>query len=146
MKVFTSLLIGLSVKRVHVRGYVTLETTCGEGENTMAINVSYIIVDALSSYNIIIGLLVINSPGEIISTLYLVMKCLLPGGRVSTIRGDQQITQKNYKNCLGIEREKLTLVASPSMKLKIHTLTVSIPSWVWIVKDSRPQRTVRRIK
>lgn len=85
--------------------HVTLETTCGEAADAKEIDANYLIVDALSLYKIIIGRLDINTLGEIISTIYIVLKYPLPGGRVSTIRGDQQIAQEYYLSSLAIEIE-----------------------------------------
>lgn len=62
-----------------------------KGTNTTAIDVSYLIMDSILPYNIILGRLAINVIGEIISTLYLVLKYPLPGGQVIIIQGDQQI-------------------------------------------------------
>lgn len=79
-RVFNGPLIGLSGKHVQVRGHVTLKTTCGEGANTKVIDVSYLIVDALSPYNIVLGRPSKNEPGAVNFTLYLVLKYPLPRG------------------------------------------------------------------
>ena len=67
-------------------------------------------MDALSLYKIIIGILDINTLGAVISTIYIVLKYPLPGGRVGVIRGDQQIAQYSYLSSLEIDREELALV------------------------------------
>lgn len=68
VKMFIGSLIGLSGKQVQVRGHVTLETTYGDGVDAKAIWVSYIIMGALSPYNIIWGRFYINVLRMIIST------------------------------------------------------------------------------
>ena len=70
-------------------GYVTLKTTCSEGANAKTIDTNYLIVDTLSPYNIILGRLVINTLGTVMSTRYLTLKYPFIYGRVGTIRGDQ---------------------------------------------------------
>lgn len=42
-------------EQIQVNCHVTLETTCGEGTTTKAVEVNYLIVDALSPYNTILG-------------------------------------------------------------------------------------------
>lgn len=69
--------------------HITLETMCGEGENAKTIDVTYLIVEALSPYNIILGRPTINILGTVVSTLYLSLKYLLPNGRDSTVQEDQ---------------------------------------------------------
>lgn len=71
-----------------MKGYVTLEISYGEGTNGKEFEVNYLIVDAFSPYNIILVRLAINSFEDVISTKYLVLKFLLPGGQVRTILGD----------------------------------------------------------
>lgn len=109
---------------------MTLEITCGEGADTKAINASYLIMDVLSPYSIILGQPTINAIRTIISTQYLGLKYMIPGGKVGMIRGDQQITQECYKNSLATKREELTLVGAPSMKSQIRTSIFGIPGRV----------------
>lgn len=49
-------------------GHVTLETTSGEGVDAKTIDVSYLIMDALSPYNIILGRPVTNVLKMVICT------------------------------------------------------------------------------
>lgn len=73
--------------------HVTLRTTFGEGEVVRAVEVSYIIVDVISPYNIITGRPIINALGAVISTMYLILKYQIPSRHVETIRGDQHDSQ-----------------------------------------------------
>lgn len=68
VKVFRGLLIGLSSKQVQVRGHVTLEIRYGDGEDSEAIEVNYLIVDVVFPYKIILGLSNINALEAVIST------------------------------------------------------------------------------
>lgn len=84
---FSGYLTGLSGEKVHIMGYVTLEITCGNGMFFRLIDVNYLIMDALSSYNIIIGRPALNTLEPVVSTMYLALKYSLPRGQVGTIRG-----------------------------------------------------------
>lgn len=97
-----------------MNGHVNLETTCGERVNAKAIEVNYLIVDALSPCNIILGYPTINALRAVISTRNVVLKYLLPGGRVRTIRGDQQSAKECYQSSLMVEKEKFSLMGAPS--------------------------------
>lgn len=70
-------------------GNITLEMTCNTRENANVININYLVVDALSPYNVILGRSAIIFLGEIISIQYLVLKLLLPNGWVRTVWEDQ---------------------------------------------------------
>lgn len=72
----------MSGEDIQVKEHITLETTSGEGTYTKEIEFSYLIVNAMSPYNIILGRPTINELREVISTEYLVLKYLLLDGRV----------------------------------------------------------------
>lgn len=74
----------------------------GEGANAKAIDIAYLIMDTLSPYNIILRIPPINELRAFISTLNLVLKYLLPGRRVGTVRENQQIAQECYYSSLEI--------------------------------------------
>lgn len=77
--------------------------------------VSYLIVNALSPYNIILGRPTINAIRAFISIRYLVMKYPLSRGQVRTVQGDQKSAQECYQTSLAREWEELALVDSPSL-------------------------------
>lgn len=96
-------------------GHVTLKTTCGEVESANIIDISYLIVDTMSHSKIILGRLVINALGAVISTWYLTLKYMLRDGWVGTIQGDEHVACKFYLSILETIKEELTLVnAHPS--------------------------------
>lgn len=83
---FTGSLTGLSGERIQIMGYMTLEITFGDGLDTKSINVSYLMVDTLTPFNIILGCLVINAIE------------------------DQQVARECYLSSLEESREGLALV------------------------------------
>lgn len=95
--------------------YVALRTTFGERPSLKTIDASYLILDAMSPYNIIPGHTTINARGEIISSKYLTLKYPFLDGRVDTIRGYQQLARKSYMSILKIVGGEVALVdAHPS--------------------------------
>lgn len=94
--VFYGSLVGLLGDHVKVKGHIVLETTYNMGSDSKMTEVNYLIIDASSTYNIILGRPIINVLGEILSTRYLILKYPLPDWWVRTIQGDQQSTQNFY--------------------------------------------------
>lgn len=69
-----------------MKGYITLKTVFGEHEHDKEMKLRYLIIDGLSSYNIIIGRSNFNKLGITLSTG---LKCPLSDGQVGVIQGDQ---------------------------------------------------------
>lgn len=93
--------------------HVTLETKCGEGAKAKDIDLNFLIMDALSPYNIILGWPSINVFVSVISTMSLVLKYPRLGGQVGIVRGDKQIAQKCYQSSMATKSEELSLVGVP---------------------------------
>lgn len=55
---------------MEVKGYIMMMTTFRVGEQTKEIKVRYLVIDAPSSYNMILGCLTFNQLGIALSTLY----------------------------------------------------------------------------
>jgi len=85
---FKGTLAGFTGEQVHVRGYITLRTTFGYGENAKTIKVNYLVINVPNSYNIIIGRPSFNLLGAFQSTKFLFMKYPVEKGKIGTIRGD----------------------------------------------------------
>lgn len=93
---FNGSLARLSIKHVQIMGHVTLSTTCSEGVNAKTIDISYLIVDTMSPYKIILGRPTINALRAVMSTRYLTLKYPLIDARVCIIRRDQQVARVCY--------------------------------------------------
>lgn len=79
-------LIGFYREQVQLKGYITLNTTFREKDQAKKINVQYLVIDAPSSYNIIIGRQAFNQLSSILLTMYLCMKYMFSNGRVGVIQ------------------------------------------------------------
>lgn len=85
---------------------MTLESICGEGINGKAINVNCLIMGTPLPYNNIIGWSAINILGEVIFTIYLVLK----GKSIQS-----KETNKSLKNVTRVawwQREELVVVGA----------------------------------
>ncbi|XP_024626580.1 uncharacterized protein [Medicago truncatula] len=93
---FKGTLSGFTGERVHVRGYLTLKTIFGTGDQQKSMKIRYFVFNAPSSYNAIIGRPSINLLDAFVSTKHLMMKYPLVNGRVGIVRGDQKIARECY--------------------------------------------------
>lgn len=83
---FQGFLIDLSGKQVQVNGYFTVKTKIWFRGERQDQEVKYIILDATSPYNIILGRLALYLVGEVQSTHHLNLKYPLPNGHMSTVK------------------------------------------------------------
>jgi len=90
VRLYTEPLLGFAGQQVHARGYVDLLTTFGAGPVYRTLNVWYILIEADTSYNVLIGRRTLNQLGAIVSTLHMAMKFPAPDGTIVTVRADQK--------------------------------------------------------
>jgi len=97
--------VGFSGERVGTWGYIELYTTFGEAETNKIIKVRYLVIDANTSYNILLRQLSINRLKAIVSTPHLAIKFPSASGDILTVHVDQKVLQECYAESL---RVKLT--------------------------------------
>lgn len=64
------------------------------------------VIDATTSYNMIMGRPTLNELGVVVSTPHLYMKYPLDQHKIGTMRSDQQMTKKCYEDSLHVEKGK----------------------------------------
>jgi len=96
MSPFVDEIVGFSGERVQTRGYIDLYTTFGEGKVTKTISIRYLVLDANTSYNILLGRPSLNALGAIVSTPHLAMKFPSLTGDIVTIHVDQRTARECY--------------------------------------------------
>nr|KYP59531.1 Retrovirus-related Pol polyprotein from transposon opus [Cajanus cajan] len=70
--------------------------------------IRYLVVDAQSSYSILIGRPTLNKLGAIVSTSHLKVKYPLPSGAVGVLKVDQEVARKCYGDSLKARRRLYT--------------------------------------
>jgi len=97
-------IVGFSGERVDTRGYIDLYTKFGEGAATCkVIKIRYLLVEANTSYNVLLGRPSLNKLGAIVSTPHLAMKFPSASGDVITLHVDQKMAREFYAASLKIE-------------------------------------------
>jgi len=87
---------GFSGEQVSTRGYIDLHTVFRNDAQTKTIPIRFLIVDAPTSYNVLLGRPSLNTLGAVVSTPHLVMKFPSPSGDIFTIHSDQRLERKCY--------------------------------------------------
>jgi len=87
---------GFSGEQISTQGCIDLHTVFREGTQTKTIPIRFLIVDAPTSYNILLGRPSLNTLGAVVSTPHLAMKFPAPSGDILTIHYDQRLARECY--------------------------------------------------
>ena len=94
-------------------GHIELRTTFTDGTTSRTANIRYLVVNAPSAYNILLGRPALNKIGAIASTRHMKMKLPSFKGTVITIKSDQKEAKKCYKNSLKTKRGVFATTTQP---------------------------------
>ncbi|XP_068486605.1 uncharacterized protein [Phaseolus vulgaris] len=86
--------------QVEVRGYIELRTTFTDGTTARTEKIKYLVVNAPSAYNILLGRPTLNRLGAVPSTRHMKLKLPSMEGTVITIKSDQVEARRCYENSL----------------------------------------------
>jgi len=100
LRPYDGCVVGFAGDQVEVRGYVELRTTFFDEIAARMITIRYIVVNASSTYNLLLGRPSMNRLGAVASTVHIKMKLPSSKGGVITIKSDQKRTQKCYESSL----------------------------------------------
>ena len=114
LRPYTGCLYGFAGDQVEVRGHIKLRTTFTDCTTSRTANIRYLIVNAPSTYNILLGRPALNRIGAIASTRHMKMKLPSLEGTVITIKSDQKEAKKCYKKSLEMKRGVFAVTAQPS--------------------------------
>jgi len=97
-------IISFSREQVDTRGYIDLYTTFGEDKNlNWTIKIRYLIVEANTSYNILLGRPYLNVLWSFVSTPHLAMKFSFASSDIVMIHVDQKVARESYVTSLRVE-------------------------------------------
>lgn len=78
------------------RGYVDLRTYLGTSREGDERKVRYLLVDANTAYNVLLGRPCLNAFGAVVSTPHLTLKYPIEKRKVLTVRADQKTARECY--------------------------------------------------
>jgi len=113
LRPYTRCLYGFAGDQVEVRGYLKLRTTFTDGTTSRTENIRYLVVNANSAYNILLGRPALNRLRGVSSTRHMKLKLLDLSGRVIVIKSDQKEAKKCYENSLKRKRGMFMVVERP---------------------------------
>jgi len=93
---YDELIYGFSGEKVSTHGYIDLHTVFRDGAQTKTIPIRFLVVDAPTSYNVLLGRPSLNTLGVVVSTPHLAMKFPSLSDDILTIHGDQQLACECY--------------------------------------------------
>jgi len=106
-------LYGFIGDQVEVRGYIELRTTFTDGLASRTEKIGYLVVNASSAYNILLGRPTLNRTGVVPSTRHMKVKLPSMEGLIITICSDQKEAKKCYENSLKNKRSVCHVTTTP---------------------------------
>ncbi|XP_014515666.1 uncharacterized protein LOC106773495 [Vigna radiata var. radiata] len=100
---FNEQIVGFVGERVDTKGYVDLRTSLGADRKAKEVKVRFLLVEADTSYNILLGRPCLNMFGAIVSTPHLTLKYPADDWQVCTVRADQKMARECYAAGLKIK-------------------------------------------
>lgn len=100
---FHEQILGFAGEQVDMRGYVDLRMSLGTEKDAREIKVRFLLVEANTSYNVLLGRPCLNAFGAIVFTPHLTLKYPSEDGRVCVIRADQKMARECYTTGLKVK-------------------------------------------
>ena len=104
---------GFAGDQVEVRGHVELRTTFTDDTASRTTNIRYLVVNASSAYNILLGRPALNGVGAVASSRHMKMKLPPLEGVVITLKSHQKEAKRSYENSLKTKRGVCTVTTQP---------------------------------
>ena len=117
LRPFESPLVSFSGDRVYPKGIVTLTVTVGTQPRQLTRQLDFLVVDCLSSYNVIIGRPTLNRWKAAMSTYCLKVKFPTDNG-VGKVRGDQILARKCYQAVLATRENHTWIIGEEENKVE----------------------------
>ena len=102
IQAYSEPLLGFARHKVHSRGFIDLLTTFGRGQAYRTLTARYILVDAETTYNVLIGRRTLNQLGAIVSTPHMAMKFPASNGEIITVKAYPKEARQCYMQSLRV--------------------------------------------
>ncbi|XP_068504565.1 uncharacterized protein [Phaseolus vulgaris] len=142
LRPYTGCLYGFVGDQVEVCGHLELRTTFTDGTTSRIENIRYLVVNAPSAYNILLGRPTLNRLRAVASTRHMKMKFPDLKRKVITIKSDQKEAKRCYENNLKTKRGVFMVTTRAP-----HSDEVAQPetSYAGIARGEQVQRAVPSI-
>ena len=119
LRPYTGCLYGFADNAVEVRGNLELRTTFTDGTASRTESIRYLVVNANSAYNILLGKPALNRLRAVPSTRHMKMKLPDLSGKVIVIMSDQEEARKCYENSLKTKRAVVMVIERPPVSCSL---------------------------
>jgi len=126
LRPYIGCLYGFARDQVEVCGHIELRTTFTDGTSSRTANIRYLVVNAPSSYNILLGRPALNKIGAVASMRHMKMKLPSLEGTVITIKSDQKEVKKCYENSLKTKRGVFTITTQPPREERVTRAEIAL--------------------
>jgi len=130
LRPYTGCLYGFADNPVEVRGYLELRTTFTDGTASRTEGIRYLVVNANSAYNILLGRSALNRLRAVFSTRHMKMKLPTLSGKVIVIKSDKEEARKCYENSLKTTRGVVMVIERPPVsdsQMELEPLEEAVP-------------------
>jgi len=148
LRPYTGCLYGFARDQVEVRGHLDLRTTFTDGNASRTENIRYLVVNAPSAYNMLLGRPTLNRLGAVSSTRHMKIKLPDIAGKVIIIKSDQKEAKRCYENNFKTKRGVFMVTTRPPHSEEVaqpeinHTEIVRAEAKITrvrIARESRPE-------
>jgi len=139
LRPYVGCLYGFAGDQVEVRGYIDLRTTFTDGVASRTEKIRYLVVNAPSAYNVLLGRPTLKRIGVVPSTRHVKVKLPSMEGMVITIHSNQKEAKKCYENSLKNKRSVCHVTTTPLYGVKPKRVNRRV---VDIVSEATAEREV----
>jgi len=125
LRPYTRCLYGFVGDQVEVRRHIELRTTFTDDATSRTTNIRYLVVNASSAYNILLGRPALNRLGAVPSTRHMKMKLPSLEGAVITIKSDQKEAKRCYKNSLKTKKWVFSVTTRPTREDRVTRVEIA---------------------
>jgi len=101
---YVGYLYGFAGDQIEVRGHIELRMTFTDDTKSRTANIRYLVVNAPSAYNILLGRPALNRIGAVASLRHMKMKLPSLEGVMITMKSNQKEAKRCYENSLKTKR------------------------------------------
>ena len=132
LRSYVGCLYGFAGDQAEVRGHIKLRTTFIDNTTSRIANIRYLVVNAPSSYNILLSRPALNMIDVVASSRHMKMKLPSLEGVVITMKSDQNEAKRCYENSLKTKREVCSVTIQPPREEGVTRLEIA--------REKRPER------
>jgi len=143
LRPYDGCLYGSAGDQVEVREHLELRTTFTDGTTSRTESIRYLVVNASSSYNMLLGRPTLNRLGAVLSTRHMKMKLPDLAGKMITMKLDQKEAKRCYENNLKTKRGVFMVTKRSPYTEEVAQPEVNCTEIAWTKAEIAPEKIAR---